>query len=187
MAREATRMPQRKSSKNPKHPWGDYSESLVKVARKILLKATYLAKKSFLQKPKNQLTKLGISLHWTWDLRKQKNITLVLYQCLDSTISAQFEDGQHGQCKKPIVAGVLWFWHNPCHLRSIWCKNMWCFFGGHHQWCGRWNCGAQVAKVTVERQPKSLWDFECSFEDLRGQQHALLVLHKVSWLKMGCV
>eukprot|EP00434_Breviolum_minutum_P017468 symbB.v1.2.015417.t1/scaffold1150.1/size135223/7 len=35
-----------------------------------------------------------------------------------------------------------------------------------------------VAKVTVERQPKSLWDFECSFEDLRGQQHALLVLHK---------
>ena len=56
-------------------------------------------------------------------------------------------------------------------------------FFGHDQWCGRWICGAQVAKVTVERQPKSLWDFECSFEDLRGQQHALLVLHKVSWLR----
>jgi len=35
-----------------------------------------------------------------------------------------------------------------------------------------------VEKVTVERQPKSLWDFECSFEELRAQQHALLVLHK---------
>ena len=38
----------------------------------------------------------------------------------------------------------------------------------------------QVEKVTVERQPKSLWDFECSFEELRAQQHALLVLHKVT-------
>ncbi|CAJ1390300.1 unnamed protein product [Effrenium voratum] len=35
-----------------------------------------------------------------------------------------------------------------------------------------------VETVAVDRQPKSLWDFECSFERLRKQQDALLVIHK---------
>ncbi|CAK9117850.1 unnamed protein product [Durusdinium trenchii] len=35
-----------------------------------------------------------------------------------------------------------------------------------------------VEKVKVEMKPKSLWDFECSFEQLRQQQHELLIIHK---------
>ena len=34
-----------------------------------------------------------------------------------------------------------------------------------------------VEKVVVERQPKSLWDFERSYERFRNQQHELLVIH----------
>ena len=34
-----------------------------------------------------------------------------------------------------------------------------------------------VEKVAVERQPKSLWDFERSYQKFRNQQHELLVIH----------
>ncbi|CAE7340782.1 unnamed protein product [Symbiodinium necroappetens] len=34
-----------------------------------------------------------------------------------------------------------------------------------------------VQRVVVERQPKSIWDFERSYEKFRNQQHELLIIH----------